>query len=138
MCPDNKIFPCQYVRASEDEYSIALHFNSIQAAKKAALDLLNFIGAIVLPNPQEAPPHKSCEEVTEEADPLTQAKRSEIEFSDMLQCYRTTHGYSQRRLADLLGVSQRTISCWEQGYTPRKNTEENIRRKLSKGEFTHD
>lgn len=58
MCPDNKIFLCQYVRGSEDEYSIALHFNSMQAAKKAALDILKFIGVVVPTNPQEAPPHK--------------------------------------------------------------------------------
>ena len=56
MYPDNKTFLCQYVRGSEDEYSIALHFNSIQAAKKAALDILRFIGAIVPTNPQGAPP----------------------------------------------------------------------------------
>lgn len=58
MCHDNKIFLCQYVRGSEDEYSIALHFNSIQAARNAAVDLLTFIGEPIplSMKPREAPP----------------------------------------------------------------------------------
>lgn len=138
MCPDNKSFLCQYVRDSEDEYSIALHFNSIQAARNAAVDLLTFIGEPIplSMKPREAPPHKTSEENAPDPDPLTQAQRSEIEFSDMLRVYRSTHGYSQRKLAELLGTTQSNICHWENGtFVPHAGTQQAIRNKLESGEF---
>jgi DNA-binding XRE family transcriptional regulator len=132
-------FLCQYDKASEDGYHICLSFNSIPAAKAAARELLAFLGEdkdIPVPTPAEAPPHKSCEEVPEEADPLTQAQRREIEFSDMLRVYRATHGYSQRKLAELLGTTQSNICHWENGtFVPHAGTQQAIRNKLESGEF---
>lgn len=130
-------FLCQYDKASETGYHIYLSFNSIDAAKAAARELLAFLGEdLPAPATAEAPPHKSCEEVSEEADPLTQAQRSEIEFSDMLRVYRTTHGYSQRKLAELLGTTQSTICHWENGsFVPHAGTQQVIRNKLESGEF---
>ena len=130
-------FLCQYDKASEDGYHICLSFNSIPAAKAAARELLAFLGEdLPAPAPAEAPPHKSCEEVVGEADPLTQAQRSEIKFSDMLLAYRTTHGYSQRKFAELLGTTQSNICHWENGtFIPSAGTQQAIRNKLESGEF---
>lgn len=138
MCPDNKIFLCQYVRGSEDEYSITLRFNSIQAARNAAVDLLTFIGEPIplSMKPREAPPHKTSEENTPDPDPLTQLQNKAKSFSNMLKDYRAEHKYSQRKMAELLGVSSLTICYWENGYvTPAFDTQSAIRKKLESGEF---
>ena len=138
MYPDNKIFLCQYVRGSEDEYSIALHFNSIQAARNAAVDLLTFIGEPIplSMKPREAPPHKTSEENTPDPDPLTQLQNEAKSFSNMLKDYRAEHKYSQRKMAELLGVSACTISYWENGAViPSLGTQAAIRKKIESVEF---
>lgn len=138
MCPDNKTFLCQYVRGSEDEYSIALHFNSIQAARNAAVDLLTFIGEPIplSMKPREAPPHKTSEEITPDPDPLTTIQEKDKEISNLLRDYRAAHGYSQREMAELLCTSQANICNWEHGVTtPNIYIQERIKRTLESGEF---
>ena len=132
-------FLCQYDKASEEGYHICLSFDSIPAAKAAARELLAFLGEdrnVPVSAPSEAPTRKSCEEVTEGDDPLTQAQKSEVEFSDILRVYRATHGYSQRKLAEILGTTQSSICHWENGtLVPHAGTQQAIRNKLESGEF---
>jgi DNA-binding XRE family transcriptional regulator len=132
-------FLCQYDKASEAGYHICLSFNSIPAAKAAARELLAFLGEdnnIPVSAPEEAPPHKSCEETEVETDPLSQYQNEIIAFGDMLRVYRTTHGYSQRKLAELLGTTQSNICHWENGtFVPHEGTQQAIRNKLESGEF---
>ena len=136
---DSHTFLCQYDKSSEEGYHINLSFDSIPAAKAAARELLAFLGEdknIPASALSEAPTRKSCEEMAEEADSLTQAQRSEIVFSDMLRVYRTAHGYSQRKLAELLGTTQSNICHWENGtFIPHAGTQQAIRNKLESGEF---
>ena len=136
MNPDN-LATCTYRHHVDRKYSIELHFASVEAAKTAALSLLRFLG--IEPQgetQQEAPTHKPCEEVAEEADLLTQAHKNEMEFSDMLRVYRVAHGYSQRTLAGLLGTTQSNICHWENGtFAPHARTQQAIRNKLESGEF---
>ena len=135
----NDDFRCVYCHVSEGESSILLRFNSIPAAKAAARELLAFLGEdknIPVSAPAEAPARKSCEEATEESDPLSKAQRSEIEFSDMLRVYRATHGYTQRKLAELLCTTKSNICHWENGtFIPHAGTQQAIRNKLESGEF---
>ena len=132
-------FLCQYDKASEEGYHICLSFNSIPAAKAAARELLAFLGEdrnVPVSAPSEAPPHKSCEEVSEEADPLTKFQNEAKPFSDLLRDYRAEHKYSRREMAKLLGVSTGSVANWEFGtYTPTKGTERAVRLKLERGEF---
>lgn len=128
---------CSYCQQIEGEYKILLEFTSIQAAKSAARNLLAFLGEDLAPAaPAEPPPHKTCEEVTEENDPLTEIQESKAAFSDMLRVYRANHSYSQRRFAELLGTTQSNICHWENGSViPSLGTQAAIRKKIESGEF---
>lgn len=132
-------FRCVYSNHSEGESYVLLHFNSIQAAKKAAFELLSFLGDPIpqTAEPQESPPHKISEEVTATADPLTAIQKEAVCFADTLRIYRNTHGYSQRKMAELLGTSQSNICWWEKGeYTPNEDTRRTILKKLESGDFS--
>ena len=39
----------------------------------------------------------------------------EIKFSENLKSLRKARGLTQKQLADLVGVDQRTVSAWENG-----------------------
>jgi DNA-binding XRE family transcriptional regulator len=139
MHPDKpNTFLCQYDKASGEDYYIFLNFNSIQAAKAAAHELLAFLGEDVTqpPAPAEAPPHKTSEENTPDPDPLTTIQEKDKEISNLLRDYRAAHGYSQRKMAELLGTSQANICNWEHGVTiPNIYIQERIKRTLESGEF---
>jgi transcriptional regulator with XRE-family HTH domain len=50
------------------------------------------------------------------------------DWSSILKSYRSRYGLSQQRLADVLGVSQRTISRWERCQDhPNKSTQRRLR-----------
>ena len=86
--------------------------------------------------PREAPPHKTSEENTPDPDPLTQLQNKAKSFSNMLKDYRAEHKYSQRKMAELLGVSSPTICYWENGSViPALGTQAAIRQKIESGEF---
>ena len=57
---NNNGFLCSYSNMSDGESYILLHFNSMQAAKKAAFDLLSFLGEPIpqAAEPKEEPPTK--------------------------------------------------------------------------------
>ena len=41
--------------------------------------------------------------------------KKSIKFAENLKSLRLAKGYTQKALADMLGVDQRTISAWENG-----------------------
>ena len=110
-------------------YSLELSFDSIKSALDAALEILAFADA----DCYLADPPKGKAETT----PPIQYE-NDMPFRDVVLQYRKAHGYSQRVLANMLGVTQQTICVWESGRLPHRNTESSVRSKLNKGEFTHD
>ena len=68
--------------------------------------------------------------------PLTAIQKSEIAFSDLLRTYRISHGYSQRKFAELINTTQSNICHWERcDHLPCMETQQAIRNKLESGEF---
>ena len=110
-------------------YSLELSFDSIKSALDAALEILAFADAdCYLANPPK--------EKTKTTPPIQY--ENDMPFRDTVRQYRQDHGYTQKEIAKLLGVTQQTICFWESGGLPHRNTEAEVRRKLSKGELSYD
>jgi transcriptional regulator with XRE-family HTH domain len=65
-----------------------------------------------------------------------------MKMHDVLKCKRLALGLSQKELADMVGVSGSTISCFEAGeevsalvYNGIKSTIDNCSKRLSKDEY---
>lgn len=102
-----KDFPAAFQRQTES-YEFSLRFCSLQDAEQAARDLIDFLMAGVRPK-KEAPP-----EPPQEAKERQRAiPRGPI--ADDLNRYMQEHGYSERDMAKVLGVSQNTINNWRRG-----------------------
>lgn len=110
-------------------YNLELSFDSIKSALDAALEILAFADV-------DWPPADPPKEKAKTTTPIQY--ENDMPFRDLLRSYRKSHGYTQREIAKRLGVTQQTISFWESGGTPHKNTEAEVRRKLSKGELSYD
>ena len=110
-------------------YNLELSFDSIKSALDAALEILAFADAdCYLANPPK--------EKAKTTPPIQY--ENDMPFRDIVRQYRKDHGYTQKEIAKLLGVTQQTICFWESGGLPHRNTESSVRSKLSKGEFPHD
>ena len=102
-----KDFPAAFQRQTES-YEFSLRFCSLQDAEQAARDLIDFLMAGVRPK-KETPP-----EPPQEAKERQRAiPRGPI--ADDLNRYMQEHGYSERDMAKVLGVSQNTINHWRRG-----------------------
>lgn len=102
-----KDFPASFQRQTES-YEFSLRFCSLQDVEQAAQDLIDFLMAGVRPK-KEAPP-----EPPKEAKELKRTiPRGPI--ADDLNRYMQEHGYSERDMAKILGVSQTTIHHWRRG-----------------------
>ena len=102
-----KEFPASFQRKTES-YEFSLRFCSLQDAEQAARDLIDFLMAGVR-SKKEAPP-----------EPPKEAKERQRTIprgpiADDLNRYITEHGYSERDMAKILGVSQNTINHWRRG-----------------------
>ena len=102
-----KDFPAAFQRQTES-YEFSLRFCSLQDAEQAARDLIDFLMAGVRPK-KEAPP-----------EPPQEAKERQRTIprgpiADDLNRYITEHGYSERDMAKILGVSQNAINHWRRG-----------------------
>ena len=63
---------------------------------------------------------------------LKEKKKQKINrFADNLKMYRETNNYTQKDLAQLLGISQATLAAWEARYNkPSKETQELVFQKI--------
>ena len=94
-----KDFPAAFQRQTES-YEFSLRFCSLQDAEQAARDLIDFLMAGVRPK-KEAPP----EPPKEAKERKRTIPRGPI--ADDLNRYMKDHGYSERDMAKILGVSQK-------------------------------
>ena len=102
-----KDFPASFQRQTES-YEFSLRFCSLQDAEQAARDLIDFLMAGVRPKKEAAP------------EPPQEAKERQRTIprgpiADDLNRYMKEHGYSERDMAKVLGVSQNTINHWRRG-----------------------
>ena len=102
-----KDFPAAFQRQTES-YEFSLRFCSLQDAEQAARDLIDFLMAGVRPKKETAP------------EPPQEAKERQRTIprgpiADDLNRYMKDHGYSERDMAKILGVSQNTINHWRRG-----------------------
>ena len=102
-----KEFPVSFQHKTES-YEFSLRFCSLQDAEQAARDLIDFLMAGVRPK-KEAPP----EPPKEAKERKRTIPRGPI--ADDLNRYMQEHGYSERDMAKVLGVSQNTINHWRRG-----------------------
>ena len=102
-----KEFPVSFQHKTES-YEFSLRFCSLQDAEQAARDLIDFLMAGVRPK-KEAPP----EPPKEAKERKRTIPRGPI--ADDLNRYMKDHGYSERDMAKILGVSQNTINHWRRG-----------------------
>lgn len=112
-------------------YNLELSFDSIKSALDAALEILAFANADCYLNTFQQTKFEA------KTTPPIQYE-NDMPFRDTVRQYRKDHGYTQKEIAKLLGVTQQTICFWESGGLPHRNTESSVRSKLSKGEFPHD
>ena len=102
-----KDFPAAFQRQTES-YEFSLRFCSLQDAEQAARDLIDFLMAGVRPKKdadQEPPQEAKERQKTIPRGPI----------ADDLNRYMKDHGYSERDMAKILGVSQNTINHWRRG-----------------------
>lgn len=125
-----------------DGYKLSLEFNSMEHARRAAVEILGFLGLTYDPTTANysAPEKEPADAIPNPAPEKPEEPRPErkIPFRDLLLIYREKHGYSQRDLAKQLGLNQSTISAWESGLRkPSESTEYAIRNRLNGGN-THE
>ena len=121
-----------------DSYKLSLEFNSMQHARRAAVEILGFPGLTYGPTTSHdsEPEKEPADAVPDPAPEKPEEPRPEreISFRDLLLTYREKHGYSQRDLAKFLGINQSTVSAWERElWTPSELTERAIRNRLNGG-----
>ena len=102
-----KDFPASFQRQTES-YAFSLRFCSLQDAEQAARDLIDFLMAGVRPE-KEIPPEPP-QEAKERKRTIPRGP-----IADDLNRYMQEHGYSERAMAKILGVSQNTINHWRRG-----------------------
>lgn len=112
-----------------DGYKLSLEFNSMKHARRAAVEILGFLGLTYGPTTSHdsAPEKEPADAVPDPAPEKPEEPRPEreISFRDLLLTYREKHGYSQRDLAKFLGINQSTVSAWERElWKPSKETDE--------------
>lgn len=125
-----------------DGYKLSLEFNSMKHARRAAVEILGFLGLTydMTASPDSAPEKEPADTVPDPAPEKPEEPRPErkISFRGLLLTYREKHGYSQRDLAKFLGINQSTISAWERElWKPSEETERAIRNRLNGG-ITHE
>ena len=110
-----KDFPAAFQRQTES-YEFSLRFCSLQDAEQAARDLIDFLMAGVRPK-KEAPPEPPKAAPPEPPKEAKDRKRTipRGPIADDLNRYMQEHGYSERDMAKVLGVSQNTINHWRRG-----------------------
>lgn len=121
-----------------DSYKLSLEFNSMQHARRAAVEILGFLGLAygTTTSPDSEPEKELADAVPDHAPEKPEEPRPEreISFRDLLLTYREKHGYSQRDLAKFLGINQSTVSAWERElWLPQRETERAIRNRLNGG-----
>ena len=102
-----KDFPASFQRQTES-YEFSLRFCSLQDAEQAARDLIDFLMAGVRPKKETAP--EPPQEAKERQKTIPRGP-----IADDLNRYMQEHGYSERDMAKVLGVSQNTINHWRRG-----------------------
>ena len=127
---------------AHDSYKLPLEFNSMQHARRAAVEILGFLGLTYGPttSPDSEPEKEPADAVPDPAPEKPEEPRPEreISFRDLPLTYREKHGHSQRDLAKFLGINQSTVSAWERElWTPSKETDRAIRNRLNGGN-THE
>lgn len=121
-----------------DSYKLSLEFNSMQHARRAAVEILGFLGLTYDPTTANysAPEKEPADAIQNPAPEKPEEPRPEreISFRDLLLTYREKHGYSQRDLAKFIGINQSAVSSWERElWLPSKETERAIRNRLNGG-----
>ena len=131
---------CNFHLEEPDGYKLSLDFNSMEHAKHAALEILEFLGLLY---PSDAGKETASEEDAADSETecaavnhapvksLEDALKTPLPFRDLLTTFRSDHGYSQRKMASVLGVTQSTVSAWERGIiNPCEETERKVRARL--------
>lgn len=110
-----KDFPAAFQRQTES-YEFSLRFCSLQDAEQAARDLIDFLMAGVRPKKSQV------SEQTKETGPEPKEKTVENSrtipsgpIAKDLNAYMQEHGYSEREMAKILGVSQTAVNHWRRG-----------------------